>query len=56
VVDVNATPFEIETRTRHGDGVRADVYLPKGAMGPFLSRLALNLTNRRCVVCRLTRW
>jgi hypothetical protein len=31
MVDVNVTPFEIETKTRHGDIVRADVYLPKGA-------------------------
>lgn len=35
MVDVNVTPFEIETTTRHGDVVRADVYLPVGAQGPF---------------------
>ena len=35
MVDVNVTPFEIETTTRHGDLVRADVYLPKDATGPF---------------------
>ena len=34
MVDVNVTPFEIEVRTRHGDMVRADVYLPKSASGP----------------------
>lgn len=34
MVDVNVQPFEIETRTRHGDVVRADVYLPAGADGP----------------------
>src|SRR5437667_12541485 len=34
MVDVNVEPFEIETRTRHGDLVRADVYLPHGAKGP----------------------
>lgn len=34
MVDVNVTPFEVEVRTRHGDFVRADVYLPKGAVGP----------------------
>ena len=32
-VDVN--PFEIETTSRHGDLIRADVYLPKNAMGPL---------------------
>jgi predicted acyl esterase len=32
---VNVTPFEIETTTRHGDVVRADVYLPKGSFGKF---------------------
>ena len=26
-----ASPFEIEVRTRHGDLVRADVYLPREA-------------------------
>ena len=35
MVDVNTTPFEIETTTRHGDIVRADVYLPPGREGPF---------------------
>ena len=33
--NVNVTPFEIETTTRHGDVVRADVYLPKNASGPL---------------------
>ncbi len=33
--EVNVTPFEIETTTRHGDVVRADVYLPSGASGPL---------------------
>jgi len=33
--DVNVTPFEIEVTTRHGDIVRADVYLPKSGDGPF---------------------
>jgi len=33
VVDVSVEPFEIEVRTRHGDLVRADVYLPEGASG-----------------------
>ena len=33
--EVNVTPFEIETTSRHGDVVRADVYLPKGAAKPF---------------------
>jgi uncharacterized protein len=32
---VNVTAFEIETTTRHGDLVRADVYLPKNSAGPF---------------------
>ncbi len=32
---VNVTPFEIETVSRHGDIVRADVYLPIGVSGPF---------------------
>ena len=33
--EVNVTPFEIETTSRHGDVVRADVYLPKtGKAGP----------------------
>jgi len=34
-MDVNVTPFEIETKTRHGDMVRADVYLPRNSAGPF---------------------
>ena len=33
MVDVNVQPVEIEVRTRHGDMVRADVYIPKGARG-----------------------
>ena len=28
-MDVNVTPFEIETKTRHGDMVRADVYITR---------------------------
>jgi predicted acyl esterase len=35
MVEVNVAPFEIETTTRQGDVVRADVYLPKGANGRF---------------------
>ena len=35
MVDVTVAPFEIETVTRHGDLVRADVYLPTGRGGPF---------------------
>lgn len=35
MVDVNVAPFEIEARTRAGDLVRADVYLPDGATGPL---------------------
>ena len=34
-MDVNVTPFEIETKTRHGDMVRADVCLPRNSAGPF---------------------
>ena len=34
-MDVNVTPFEIETKTRHGDMVCADVYLPRNSAGPF---------------------
>lgn len=33
MVDVNVQPFEIEVRTRHGDLVRADVYLPEQRNG-----------------------
>jgi hypothetical protein len=33
--DVSVTPFEIEATTRYGDVVRAAVYLPKDAAGPF---------------------
>lgn len=33
MVDVDVQPFEIETTTRHGNLVRADVYLPKGTTG-----------------------
>jgi predicted acyl esterase len=33
VVDVNVQPFEIEVRARHGDKVRADVYLPRNVSG-----------------------
>lgn len=35
MVAVNVEPFEIETTTRHGEMVRADVYLPAGRDGPF---------------------
>jgi uncharacterized protein len=35
MVKVNVVPFEIETTTRHGDIIRADVYLPAGATGPL---------------------
>ena len=34
MVMVNVAPIEIETTTRHGDLVRADVYLPKDITGP----------------------
>jgi uncharacterized protein len=33
LVDVNIKPFEIEARTRHGDMVRAEVYLPRDTKG-----------------------
>lgn len=33
MVDASVQPFEIEVRTRHGDLVRADVYLPAQAAG-----------------------
>jgi uncharacterized protein len=33
VVNVNVQPLDIEVRTRHGDMVRADVYLPRDAVG-----------------------
>jgi uncharacterized protein len=35
MVAVNVKPFEIEVRTRAGDLVRADVYLPADAADPF---------------------
>ena len=35
MVAVNVAPVEIETTTRHGDLVRADVYLPANQEGPF---------------------
>lgn len=35
MVDVAVAPFEIEVRTRAGDLVRADVYLPENASGPL---------------------
>ena len=35
MVAVNVEPLEIETRTRHGNLVRADVYLPERRDGPF---------------------
>lgn len=31
MVDVNVQPIEIEVRTRHGDAIRADAYLPRNA-------------------------
>ena len=31
--NVNVEPFEIETTSRHGDILRADVYLPRDAAG-----------------------
>ena len=34
MVDVNVQPFEIEVTTRHGNIVRADVYLPENRNGP----------------------
>jgi uncharacterized protein len=34
MVDVNVTPFEIETKTRSGVIIRADVYLPATRAGP----------------------
>ena len=34
MVDVNVTPFEVEVRTRYGDLVRADVYIPQNVVGP----------------------
>jgi uncharacterized protein len=34
MVAVNVQAFEIETRTRHGNLVRADAHLPKGKTGP----------------------
>src|SRR5438128_373549 len=40
MVDVNVAAFEISVRTRHGDLVRADVYLPKGGTGPYPTLLA----------------
>jgi hypothetical protein len=33
MVDVNVKPFQIEVRTRHGNMVRADVYLPRDVSG-----------------------
>ncbi len=40
MVAVNIEPFEIEIRTRYGDLVRADVYLPVVRTGPFPVLLA----------------
>jgi predicted acyl esterase len=40
MVEVNVTPFEIETTTRHGHIVRADVYLPRTGVGAFPVLLA----------------
>ena len=34
-MDVKVTPFEIEPKTRRGDMVRADVYLPHNSAGLF---------------------
>lgn len=39
-MDVNVQPFEIEVKTRRGVTVRADVYLPRDAKGPFPALLA----------------
>ena len=36
MVAVNVGSFQIETTTRQGDVVRADVYLPAGRDGPVL--------------------
>jgi uncharacterized protein len=35
MVDANVAPFEVEVRTRNGDLVRADVYLPSDSDGPY---------------------
>jgi uncharacterized protein len=35
MVNVNVTPFEVEVRTRAGELVRADVYLPSQDGGPY---------------------
>jgi putative CocE/NonD family hydrolase len=35
MVDVNVAPFEVEVRTRNGDLVRADAYLPSDSDGPY---------------------
>lgn len=45
--DVNVTPFEIEMTTRHGDVVRADVYLPANATGPFPVLLAASAYQKK---------
>jgi hypothetical protein len=46
MVAVNVAAFEIEVRTRHGDVVRADVYLPKGGAyrSPSTAELARFMT------------
>jgi hypothetical protein len=50
-MDVNVTTFEIETKTRHGDMVRAAVTFGAIVRGPFLvllGCLALSLCRVRC--------
>jgi len=46
MVDVNVSPFEIEVHTRHGDLVRADVYLPREGSGPFPVLLGASSSER----------
>ncbi|MBC7832844.1 MAG: hypothetical protein H7Y62_12590 [Hyphomicrobium sp.] len=35
MVTADVTAFKVETTIRHGDIVRADVYLPEDRAGPF---------------------
>ena len=44
---VNVAPFEIETTTRHGDVVRADVCLPPNGIGPFKVLLAASAYQKK---------
>ena len=48
-MDVNITPFESETKTRHGDMVRADVYITS-----FVAWIELRhiLTTKARYVCK----